>query len=200
MKNNKFMMIVSILLILVMLIGTTFSYFTVSTQSKDNAIRMEAAVIDSTVKITALYNDKPLIPMNDSDVEIAYNDTNKCVDIHGYGACQAYNIELLNNGNKVSYLGSIKFDTDKIENLKYLLLDEEGNEVEGKTLVVSGTDQELGDMFTINSGEAKRFRLIIWLSNIDENQGDTDAAGSFSADVTYVSTFGNKITGTFSVH
>lgn len=198
MKNNKFMVIISILLIIVMLIGATFSFFAISTGSSNNAVDMTAANFGASVEITALYNDKTLIPMNDSDVMIGY--TNHCVDQYGYGACQAYNIHIINTGDEFGYAGTIKFNVTGIENLKYLVLDEDNNKYVSDTAIVSGEDQTLGDSFVLGNGESKDFVLVIWLSNLMGPQDAQDAGGSFNAAVSYESTYGSRITGTFSVN
>lgn len=199
MKNNKFLMIISVLLLFVMLIGATFSFFAVAINDS-NSIAAEAATFGGAVEISALYTGKPLIPMDDTDVEIAFNDTNKCVDIYGYGACQAYNITVTNTGNRSSYIGTINFNLNRIENLKYTLIDDNGDEYVEKTLILTDTDQSLGDSFFLNKDESKTFHLIIWLSNIEDFQDNEDAGGSFSASVTYTSSMGTRITGTFSGH
>lgn len=195
MKKNKVMMIISILLLVVMLLGTTFSYFMASAKG-DQSINMIAANFKFSVEITPLYNDNKLIPMNDSDVMIGYEK--HCVDDLGFGACYAYNIHVENTGDKFSYVGTINFDVTDIENLKYLVLDEENNKYVDDTLI-SGEDQTLGDSFELDTGESRDFVLVIWLSNLEGPQDDEDAGGNFSASVTYETAYGSKITGTFSV-
>ena len=185
----------SILLLIVMLLGATFSYFAAVARGNEN-IEAEAANFGANVVITGLYGDKLLIPMNDSDVMTGYN--RHCVDDLGYGACYAYNIHVENTGNKISYVGTINFNVTDIENLKYLVLDEDNNKYVEDTLI-SGDDQTLGDSFELDTGESRDFVLVIWLTNLPGPQDDQDAGGNFSASVTYESTFGSKITGTFSV-
>ena len=198
MKNNKFMIVISILLIVVMLIGTTFSFFAISTGSNENAVDMTAATFGASVEVTALYNDRSLIPMDDKDVMKGYNQ--QCIDDKGFGACQAYTIHISNTGDKNSYTGTIKFNVTDIENLKYLILDEENNKYVSDTAIISGEDQTLGDSFELDTDESRDFVLVIWLSNLNGPQDDYDAGGSFSASVTYESTHGSRITGTFSVN
>ena len=196
MEKNKFLMVVSVILLIIMLFGATFSYFSVSAKADQN-IHIVAANFNAGVTIFELYGGKSLIPMNDNDVMTGYN--NECVDIKGYGACYAYNIHVENTGDKFSYVGTINFDVTDIENLKYLVLDEEKNKYVEDTLI-SGDDQSLGDSFELDTGESRDFVLVIWLSNLEGPQDDQDAGGNFSASVTYESTYGSKITGTFSVN
>ena len=196
MKKNKLLMIVSILLLIIMLLGTTFSYFAAVTRSNEN-IDVIAANFGFKVEVSALYNENKIIPMDDEDVMIGYND--QCVDIDGYGACYAYNIHIENTGDKFNYVGTINFNVTDIENLKYLVLDEDNNKYVDDTAILSGDDQSLGNSFELDTGESRDFVLVIWLSNLAGPQDDQDAGGNFSASVTYESTYGSRITGTFSV-
>ena len=196
MKKNKFLMISSIFLLIVMLLGTTFSYFAAYAKA-DQDINIVAANFNASVTISELYGGKSLIPMDDSDVMTGY--ARHCIDDLGYGACYAYNIHVENTGDKFSYVGSINFDVTDIENLKYLVLDEANNKYVEDTLI-SGDDQAVGDGFELDTGESRDFVLVIWLSNLEGPQDDQDAGGNFSASVTYESTYGSKITGTFSVN
>ena len=198
MKKNKFLPIVSILSLIIILVGSTFSYFAATASSNSDAIGFTALGFNTSVEITALYNDKALIPMDDTDVMTGYS--HNCVDDHGYGACQAYNINVSNAGDTTSYDGSITFNVTGIDNLKYLVLDEDENEYVGATQIVSGNDQTLGDGFSLGANESKDFILIIWLSNLSGPQDDDDANGSYSASVTYQAVGGSRITGTFSSH
>lgn len=197
MKRDKFMMGISILLLIVMMLGATFSYFAAITRGDENIVAV-AANFGAGVEITGLYGGKSLIPMDDNDVMIGYN--NQCVDRRGFGACYAYNIHVENTGDKFSYVGTINFNVNDIANLKYLLLDEDNNKYVDNTAILSGEDQTLGDSFELDTGESRDFVLVIWLTNLPGPQDDEDAGGNFSATVTYESTYGSKITGTFSVN
>ena len=134
--------------------------------------------------------------MNDADYMKAYN--NKCVDIYGYGACQLYDITLENIDTTITYVGKIKFELDQIEHLNYMLLDENDEVYLDKTEIISGEDQEMGDEFSLDAGESKSLKLLIWLPNYDYDQNSEDAGGYFNAAVTYESTYGSRITGAIS--
>lgn len=201
-KRNKLVLVTSVLSILIMLIGSTFSYFSITNRSDDDALLVEGYKINLALSVKAKYTGKKLIPTNDKDIMLAYN--NKCVDIYGYGACQAYDIEISNYGTVQDIIGTIDFTVDGIENLSYMLLDENDNTYLNKISIKGNTTKmSLGEHFVLEEGSAenptsKKIVLIIWLTNLDEPQEEFDAGGTFSASVTYQSVYGSKITGTVS--
>ncbi len=196
MKPNRFMLIMSIITFLVILVGSTFAYFNVSASSGEGAVGMEAAIFDIRLDILPLYTGKPLIPTNDSDISAAYN--NNCVDMYDRGACSAYTMTVENHGTKTVYSGTINFTLQDITNFKYRLLDEDGNVYQDTTTVITGTDQSLGNSFTLDKDESKEFTLIVWLPNMSYEQDNTDSNGHFNANVTYFASVGTQVTGTFS--
>lgn len=195
MKRDRFVIVISILMIIVTLIGTTFSFFAASVRSNEN-VSFGSTTFGGSVEVSPLYVANPIVPMDDSDVMTGYE--NECVDRYGFGACYAYIIHVENTGDAFDYVGNIEFNVTDIENLKYLLLDEEENEYVEGTSVVSDTPQTLGDSFILGNGESKDFILIIWLTNLEGDQNENDAGGHFNAFVTYNSTYGNKITASIS--
>lgn len=203
-RANKFLFVISVLSIMVLTLGTTFSFFTVSNKSKYDAVKVEADKISLALSVNKLYTGHELIPTNDSDIMTAYN--NKCVDKYGYGACLAYTVEVSNFSSKQDLIGTIDFEVAGIENLSYMLLDEEKNIYLNKQKINNGISENLslGEHFilqdsTENNPSVKTFTLLIWLTNLDKDQKDTDAGGSFTASISYESIiFGSKLTGTIS--
>ena len=196
MKKNNLISIIWMSTIIITIIGATFSYYSTVSASNSEAVNPKSSIFGIDLVVLPLYADKPLIPLNDEDVMTAYQ--NECVDIYEYGACKAYEINILSYGDDLSYNGTIEFNSNKIENLKYMILDEDDNPYVDITDVEFGTIQTLGDEFSLSYNERKRFKLIIWVPNYNYDQNDADGAGSFSASISYVSTGDNKITGTIS--
>lgn len=206
MKNNRskmFLSITSILSMFILLIGTTFSYFSISSKSDDDILQVNAASINLKLGITPKYVGHLLIPTNDEDIMVAYES--KCVDIYGLGACLAYDIEVSNGSSEQDLIGMINFTINGIENLSYMLLDDNDNIYLEKTSIKkdNSLNLPLGDHFvlgdaTIENPTSKKFVLIIWLTNLDIPQEDYDAAGTFSASISYQSVLGSKLTGSIS--
>lgn len=196
MKEKKSLLVLSILSTIVLLLGATFSYYRVAAVSNEDAVSLEAAKLGLSVDITPLYTGKELIPMDDVDVMKGY--LHSCVDDNEYGACQAYEITVKNDGAASTFTGSINFTVSDILHLKYMILDSEDKEYVSSTSVSSGTDQSLGESFSLAENESKTFKLVIWLTNFEYDQNIEDGGGIFSALVTYSSSSGSRVTGTFS--
>ena len=202
-KSSKILIVTSILSMFILIVGTTFSYFSISNKSDDDALVVKSATVDLMLDITSKFVGHKLIPTNDEDIMIAYN--NKCVDIYGFGACLAYDIDVSNGSSKQDLIGTIDFTIAGIENLSYMLLDENGDIYLEKTSI-KGDDtngMSLGEHFILDDASLenrtrKKFVLIIWLTNLEEIQDEFDAGGTFSASITYQSVLGNKLTGSIN--
>ena len=203
MKENKskfFLIVTSFLSILILLIGTTFSYFSLNNQSRLNALAVSASEVRINLGVSELYTGHFLIPLKDELISKAYEK--KCVDDLGRGACLAYALELFNYSKEHEIEGTIDFAITDIENLSYMVLDEDGNTYLDVTHIDSSasTDLSLGDNFIIRDGtvvaESKKFILLIWLTDTNDIQNESDSAGYFNATVTFTSADGAKLSGT----
>lgn len=201
-KTNTFLFVTSVLSMVILLIGTTFSYFSVSNQSKYDAVAVEATQIKLALSVSPKYTGYKLIPTNDEDIMLAYES--RCLDIYNNGACLAYELEISNFNKKQEIIGTIDFTVEGIQNLSYMVLDADDNVYLDKTSITGNTvGMPLGADFTLDDATSsnptsKKFTLLIWLTNLDEPQEDYDAGGTFSGSVTYSSVYGSKLTASVS--
>ena len=156
--------------------------------SKMNALAVEAGKVRLGLSVSALSTGHKLIPTNDSDIMTAYKQN--CIDDYGNGACSLYEFEVYNFNKSQDVIGKIDFNVSKIENLS-------------KTSVPNGEtkDLPLGEHFLLGeatelSSTSRKFKLIIWLTNLEEDQNYIDAGGSFSAVITFSSVTGGRLTAT----
>lgn len=183
--------IISILTLVVMVLGSTFAYFTTSQRSSDKAINVSALDIRMDLKIIPLYNGVNLLPTNDTDIDRAFQG--KCLD-----SCQAYTIEISNKGQAQDINGTFSIETDKLVNLKFKVLDQDNNnEIYKDITSVNIEPQSLGNTIHLNSNETKKLILIIWLSNLNEEQNN-EQLGYFKGTISLNSVYGAKLTGTIS--
>ena len=91
-KTNIFLIVTSILSMIIISIGATLSYFTVSSMSKVDAISAEAGKLQLGLSVSPIYSGYPLIPLKDSLIDRAYQQ--RCKDDNNSGACLAYTLVL----------------------------------------------------------------------------------------------------------
>lgn len=199
-KINKFLLATSILSMTILLIGATYSYFSMSAMSKMNALSVEAGKVRIGLGVSPIYTGYDLIPLKDELIDTAYE--NKCLDYLGRGACLAYGIEVFNFSKSQTVDGVINFKVNGIQNLTYMVLDENGNVYQDALHIGTGSkDLPLGPTFSLADASAipstsKKFTILIWLSENYKVQDETDSNGNFSAVVTYSSINGGKLTAT----
>ena len=141
--------------------------------------------------------------MSDNLALTGYN--NNCIDSNNFDVCQVYSITLTNNsgtGQDERLLGTINFNLNHVKNLSYMLIDSNDNVYTGPTSVIANTDLSLGNYVNLHDGESGYYKLIIWLSDKNENQTNDDAHGTFNASITYTGITGENlssmITGTIN--
>lgn len=200
-KVNKFLLITTILSVSVLLISATFSYFTVNNRSKLNAVSVEAGRLQLGLGVSDMTSGIKLIPTRDEDIMTAY--LHNCIDDNGFGACNIFDFTLSNFSYEQDVVGKISFTINNIKHLSYMVIDDNDNIYLDKMNIDANNSNNLslGEHFVINAGSeaiptTRRFKLVVWLSNIDEPQDKEDAGGSYTATVTYSSVDGSMLTGT----
>lgn len=200
-KTNIFLIVTSVFSMIIILIGATFSYFTISSMSKVDAISAESGKLQIGLGVSPVYSGYPLIPLRDELIDKAYSQN--CKDDNGNGACLAYTLEVFNFADANEVEGFIDFTIEGIENLSYKMLDENGNDYLDINHIDSSKSigLSLGKPFYLEKGSeqnsySKKFTLLIWLTDIGEAQDREDSNGKFSATVTYRTSEGGRLTAT----
>ena len=191
---NNFYVIISLLTLVIMLVGATFAYFSTVVKA-DDPISVSSVDIRLELNIRPLYNGLPLLPTNDDDINLAYQ--NECKDSYGNGACTAYTVEIKNTGGRQEIISTLKIDNENYKNLKYILINPENNSIYQDITSVSTTPTQLGEIVELDSGESKEFILLIWISNL-VNEQDYEQGQEFVGIITVDTAVGIKLTGTIS--
>ncbi len=198
---------------IVMTIGSTYAYWAVSVSSDSNAVNTSSAIYGISMVISPVpeYTGFSFIPMNDEDALKAIK--NKCKDKYDRGACSAYTIRVFGYDENLDAIsGYIDFDTTNISNLSYMVLEEKDTYVEDSCVVINdknycvakdatsmgdGEKLSLGDSYNVLGLEEKNLLLVIWLTNLNTSQNESDI-GNFNAEVTMLAGIGGEIKGTIS--
>lgn len=200
-RTKIFVLTTTVISFIFMLVGATFSYFTANARSNLDSVAASAGKISIGLSVSTLYTGHKLIPMYDTDLDTAY--AQNCVDDLGNGACVAYTLAISNFDIATEVEGTIDFEIEGIENLSYIVLDEQGNQYTSISHINSSnsTNLSLGPSFSLLEGSSetpttKTFTLIIWLTETGGEQDATDADGRFTANVTYSTSESGRLTAT----
>lgn len=123
-----FLGVVAVATLVVAIIGATFAYFSITAESAENAIDLQAYEFAATLSVSPVYPSgtgyNGLIPL-DPDAQIgtsgkynllyAMNEaTNRCVDSYGYQVCAVYSLTFENNSSEPMTLsGTLKTTSNK---------------------------------------------------------------------------------------
>lgn len=209
-KKFKYGYILILIMVLVISsMGATYAYFAASVSSA-NVVGTGSKAYNMSMELNSLYDGFTVIPMDDEYVIKALN--NECHDKYDRGVCLAYTVKLSGYDEALGYVsGIMNVDTNDIQNLSYVTLVETTSDINDENCVtiddtsyckainigrvIPQQDVSLGDRYDIVGTSEKKLLLVIWLSNLDNNQNDTDI-GSFTADVTFSMGSGGEIKGT----
>ena len=209
--NTKLYFVFVCFAIAITTIGATYAYFTGSTQSTSNSVRTGSTIFSISLDITAKYSDFSIIPMNDEDVYKALK--NECKDKYDRGACSAYILRVYGYDESLEYIsGKMDITTNNMENLSYMVLEETDEYDENSCVRIDeeiyctsvnttpmglGTNLPLGSSYNVEGLSEKKLLLVIWLTNLNENQNLTDI-GNYNATVTVSAGDGGEIKGTIA--
>ena len=204
-KRGIFLGILGIVILLLAIVGASYAWFTARDRSKDNVVNVKAAEIQIVYVDGREMNVTGLIPGKENIVfetvrRALAGESNKngekytlCKDDTGHTVCGVYNFELTNNGSdNVSVMASIEPSTlkegeVKFTHLKYAIYDTTTDEVKGNKLNVGNitynTFDILGSNYTVPGGSTKKFRIIVWLDEVGEDN-NIDQGAIFKGRVT----------------
>ena len=212
-KNfQKVYIVLMILILSTSIIGSTYAYLTASTSSASNSVNTKSKIYQISMNIIPIYSGFSLIPMNDSDAIKALN--NKCHDKYDRGACVAYKLYVYDYDESLEYIsGYMNTVTNNMQNLSFMILEESPIQTstdncatinektyclsQDTTKIIPSTDLSLGDAYKVSGQKDKELILLIWLSNLEESQNETDI-GSFQSTITIQAGNGGEIKGTIA--
>ena len=211
-KNFKFVYtFVLIVVVAITTIGATYAYWTARTSSVSNSVQAGSTIYSISMNIDPLYHGFSIIPMDDADSLKALK--NGCKDKYNRGACSAYTLNIYGYRNDLQYIsGYMDVFTNNMQNLSYMLFRISDNFEEDKCVVIDnknycivkdatpmgdGIGLSLGDSYSVAGTTNTEFILVLWLTNLNTSQNETDI-GTFNATITMEAGSGGKIQGSIS--
>lgn len=191
--------------------GTSFAYFTVSTNTSGDEISGTTAKFDIDLGIEEIYGASQLVPLEDTLIVEAVN--NNCVDKskYAYQVCSLYKITLTNNGDAQILNGYITAEqgTNYITNhLKGQLFNNTLTEtISGiLTLTDEGTTNtedkkyfkiDETNLFTTKVLSKETLYLAVWLTETHDFQNE-DYSKTFNGKIAFEGLGGGNISAKFS--
>ena len=191
MKSSKKLLIFEIICVLIVIgiIGYTYSFFSVTTKN-DSVIYGEAASVNLTLTVTKLSpgNNKGLVPQLDDYITSAViGRKGSCVDDNSNNVCQVYKITLKNNGSSSVFVtGTLALDAKNNPNLKWAEITDT-TEPELKSMINKNSYSLLTSNEFYNANEEKNYYIVVWISETGLIQTDN---GTFSGVVKFENTDG----------
>ena len=191
MKSSKKLLIFEIICVLIVIgiIGYTYSFFSVTTKN-DSVIYGEAASVNLTLTVTKVSpgNTKGLVPQLDDYITSAViGRKGSCVDDNNNNVCQVYKITLKNNGSSSVFVtGTLALNAKNNPNLKWAEITDT-TEPELKSMINKNSYSLLTSNEFYNANEEKNYYIVVWISETGLIQTDN---GTFSGVVKFENTDG----------
>lgn len=196
-------------IIVIVSTGTSFAYFTASSNSSEDDITGTIVNFDVDLTLDKTYEATQLVPLDDNLILEALN--NNCKDSYGYEVCSLYKITLTNNGDPQILNAHItsKGETTYITNhLKGQLFSSDLKSSISNVLTL--TDNEVTNtenqryfhtndtnLYSIELTTTETLYLAIWLTETHDYQND-DYKKDYYGSIAFESIGGKQVTATFN--
>lgn len=203
MKKNNLYIIIGVLLLIIVVAGSTYAYFSASNQSVDIKGDLANAGIELTVNNLSTSASGYLIPLSSTmlssaakgygNTTITFDASKSCLDKNGYTVCQVYEIVVKNSGSaNINLSGGVTtLEGDNTPNIACAVMDSNISVTNTTTCVGSDT---IASNIDFASGESKTYYIIVYINNLETPQEDK---GEFTGTITFTSTDG-KLEADFS--
>ena len=203
-KNGQgiFYGVIGVATLVVAIIGATFAFFAASANN-NTTITGQTGSAGLTLEVTELSTDATgrLVPQLTSTLGSAITGTNSksCVDGNGNTVCHVYQIVVTNTGSAAAALtGTLTLDKGGATNMQWGKMATATTLGNGFAAASSAALDNPTLAPTGETGASQTYYVVVWLSEINEDQSDPDAGKTFRGTVEFVSASGTGITSTFT--
>lgn len=194
--NNRkaLVMVIAILLVFMLIGGTTYAFFLFSAGTGD-------VDVQSTPDISLTYSDndtsmkKDLIPTSRTNaLKGLLKETDKCVDIYGFSACSLYEFTITNNSDAAQVINVTMTPLENgYQNLEFMLYSGKIEDITENTVpIISNQQLDYNSLTpitfnslteTILANDDVSYTLVFYLYDTGENQTKEDSDKTFRANV-----------------
>lgn len=175
-KNDIFYLLLLFFTLITMIIGITFTYFSLLTKEDDDSTKVQTGTLAINYIDGQEINTYALLPISEPNLNTKYSTYKKSFSISSSNSTLDQNfsiyIDVTNN----------EFDNDA---LGFILYDANGNRISSGNIPSSGKVL-LASNIELKTGETKTYTVLIWLQDNGNNQ-DYEQGKNFSGEF-YITT------------
>jgi len=175
-KNDIFYLLLLFFTLITMIIGITFTYFSLLTKEDDDSTKVQTGTLAINYIDGQEINTYALLPISEPNLNTKYSTYKKSFSI------SSSNSTLDQNFNIYIDVTNNEFDNNA---LGFILYDANGNRISSGNIPSSGKVL-LASNLELKTGENKSYTVLIWLQDNGKNQ-DYEQGKNFSGEF-YITT------------
>ena len=204
MDKKKVYMIFGIILLIISIAGSAYSYYSLVGVNNDSVYGTASGSASMNLKVEKVSTGATgsLIPV-DNDIttltkaavgegNTSYDNSKRCIDQNGYAACQIYKITLTNKSSiDLVASGGVSLKGDDTPNIECAIMSDINTVTDNTSCKGNKT---LANNYTIKANESKVYYIMVYVKNLNKVQSDT---GEFTGTIFFSADNGDKLKANF---
>ena len=204
MDKKKIYMIAGILLLIISIAGSAYSYYSLVGVNEDSVYGTASGSASMNLKVEKISSDATgsLIPVDNDTTTLTkaavgeantnFEDNKRCIDKNGRVACQIYKITLTNKSSIALVVsGGVSLKGDNTPNIECAIMNDINTVADNTSC--KGT-KTLANNYTIKANESKVYYIMVYVKNLNKVQTDT---GEFTGTIFFSADNGDKLKANF---
>ena len=204
MDKKKIYMIAGILLLIISIAGSAYSYYSLVGVNEDSVYGTTSGSANMNLKVEKISSGATgsLIPVDNDTTTLTkaavgeantnFEDNKRCIDKNGYAACQIYKVTLTNKSSiDLVVSGGVSLSGDETPNIECAIMNDINTVADNTSC--RGT-KTLANNYTIKANESKVYYIMVYVKNLNKVQTDT---GEFTGTIFFNADNGDKLKANF---
>ena len=204
MDKKKIYMIAGILLLIISIAGSAYSYYSLVVVNNDSVYGTASGSANMNLKVEKISSGATgsLIPVDNDittltkaavgEANTNFEDNKRCIDKNGRVACQIYKITLTNKSSIALVVsGGVSLKGDNTPNIECAIMNDINTVADNTSC--RGT-KTLANNYTIKANESKVYYIMVYVKNLNKVQTDT---GEFTGTIFFSADNGDKLKANF---
>ena len=204
MNKKKLYMIAGIILLIISIAGSAYSYYSLVGVNEDSVYGTASGSASMNLKVEKVSTGAigSLIPVDNDTTTLTkavigeantnFDDNKRCIDKNGFTACQIYKVTLTNKSSiDLVVSGGVSLKGDETPNIECAIMSNINTVADNTSCKGNKT---LANNYTIKANESKIYYIMVYVKNLNKVQTDT---GSFTGTIFFSADNGDKLKANF---